>query len=152
MNKYNHTKSIIGSFADFKGKADRSEYWLYVVLFFFILNILVKSHSAYLYWFLLITITPTFSITVRRLHDTGKSGWFILTAIIPIIIIELIFYLSNTKSESNNIRFLAIPILGSCWLFMLLAKKSKTNETKIKQIDKISEEEYLIFGENKNDK
>jgi uncharacterized membrane protein YhaH (DUF805 family) len=88
---------ITQHYADFKGRARRSEYW-YFVLFNFIAIIifvaitslfisLLKSElvSVLIAVYYLGIIIPNLAVLVRRLHDVGKSGWFYFIAFIPIV-------------------------------------------------------------------
>ena len=52
----------------------------------------------------LIILIPGLAVTIRRLHDTGKSGWYILVALIPIVggIIVLYFLVQDSQQEQNE--------------------------------------------------
>jgi uncharacterized membrane protein YhaH (DUF805 family) len=54
--------------------------------------------------YILVSILPSLTVTVRRLHDTGKSGWMILLCLIPIIggIILLVFLVLDSDPEPNQ--------------------------------------------------
>jgi uncharacterized membrane protein YhaH (DUF805 family) len=54
--------------------------------------------------YILVSILPSLSVTVRRLHDTGKSGWMILLCLIPIIgvIVLLVFMVLDSDPEANQ--------------------------------------------------
>ena len=89
---------------DFKGKTGRKAFW-YFVLWNFIISLVlswVSKDLANIYS--LIVLIPSLAIGVRRLHDIGKSGWWILLALIPIIgwIWLIILYLQEGDSEKNN--------------------------------------------------
>lgn len=102
-------------YATFKGRARRSEYW-YWVLF----NILVAfalmaiDHSAHLIvlenvgilttLFTLVVFVPNIAVTVRRLHDIGRSGWWYWIYFIPILgsIVLLVFCVIDSKPEENE--------------------------------------------------
>jgi uncharacterized membrane protein YhaH (DUF805 family) len=106
---------------DFEGRSSRSEYWLFVLL-----NVIVGvvytavvigtraadngpsavglAAMAVVTLFGLASFIPSLSVTVRRLHDTDKSGWLILLGLIPLIgvIILLVFYiLPGTKGPNK---------------------------------------------------
>ena len=82
-------------YAVFSGRSTRSEYW-YFLLFIVILAVLIGAVSALnepgadgasnvlFGLFLLAVIVPTFAVTVRRLHDIGRSGWWVLINFIPL--------------------------------------------------------------------
>lgn len=85
------------NYADFRGRARRKEFWM-----FSLFHILVSCLASYLdvlmgtsiitygpgissLVYFAIIIIPCFSITVRRLHDTGNSGWMTFINLIPVI-------------------------------------------------------------------
>ena len=101
------------NYATFNGRARRSEYW-YFVLFNFIFLIIYVILSDFLFasvtiagkfgleeiliWiYLLIMLIPSIAVGVRRMHDSGKSGWFIL---IPIYSLILTF-IAGTKGNNK---------------------------------------------------
>lgn len=108
-------KRFFKKYADFSGRASRSEYWwwtLVSVIIAVVLNIIVQSgvhYTAYgstagpgtfvggalLVIFGLATFIPSLALSVRRLHDSNKSGWMILLGLIPFVggIILLVFML-----------------------------------------------------------
>ena len=83
---------------DFRGRARRKEYWyfsLFLIIFSIIadwsariLGMLVGSYKVYLVLSLLFciaTLIPSISVSVRRLHDIGRRGWWLLLCLVPII-------------------------------------------------------------------
>ena len=90
-------------YADFGGRAMRSEYWWWV-LFTIVVGIalaLVSHLVAGL--FHLAVLIPSLAVAVRRLHDTGKSGWWLLIGLIPLIgaIVLIIFFIQPGTGESS---------------------------------------------------
>jgi hypothetical protein len=79
------------NYATFKGRASRSEYW-YFVLFNVIFSIVLGFVSGIvdlpiLYTiYSLVLLIPSIAVAVRRMHDVGKSGWFILIPIYDLIL------------------------------------------------------------------
>lgn len=79
----NYYLSVLKNYATFTGRARRSEYW-YFVLFNAIISFALGFLGAYTGILLLSTIytfivlIPSIAVAVRRMHDVGKSGWFIL--------------------------------------------------------------------------
>ncbi|MBU2995117.1 DUF805 domain-containing protein [Cellulophaga baltica] len=81
-------------YADFSGRSRRKEYWMFVLF-----NIIVvlgvvfigaaiglEEYIAYpLGLYILTIIIPSLALAVRRLHDQGKSGWYILVRFVPVI-------------------------------------------------------------------
>lgn len=89
---------VLKQYADFDGRARRTEYWMYLLfnMIFLavaavldnILGLKFNEQVPYGYIYLLYSLVvflPGLGVAVRRLHDVGKSGWFILIGLIPII-------------------------------------------------------------------
>jgi len=78
-------------YAEFKGRARRKEYWMFWLfnyLFTLIIFIVETSYSdnfKITILFSLLMFLPSLAVTVRRLHDVDKSGWFVLINLIPLI-------------------------------------------------------------------
>ncbi|NRA91668.1 MAG: DUF805 domain-containing protein [Psychroserpens sp.] len=95
MNWY--LKVITKDYANFSGRARRTEYWMFFLFHLLIifglgiigglftddLDSITWIIPCYIYLFL--TLIPSLAVTVRRLHDTGKSGWYYLIHFIPYI-------------------------------------------------------------------
>ncbi|WP_239455599.1 DUF805 domain-containing protein [Flavobacterium ginsenosidimutans] len=91
--------AMFQNYANFSGRARRSEYWYFRLatgILFFAFAFLAIILSAILgpivglsivgvlfFLYMLASIIPSLSVTVRRMHDLGKSGWTILVALIP---------------------------------------------------------------------
>ncbi|SEN19935.1 DUF805 domain-containing protein [Actinacidiphila rubida] len=89
---------VLKKYAVFSGRARRKEYWQYTLFTCIALVVLLivgaVVHTMIPYFlYLIAVIVPTLAVGVRRLHDTGKSGWFILLGLIPAVgsIILLVF-------------------------------------------------------------
>ncbi|MFG2131403.1 DUF805 domain-containing protein [Streptomyces sp. NPDC048751] len=76
-------------YATFSGRARRSEYWWYSVLY-----VMATAMIGWISWaaevpllsvLLVLFIVPMLSVSVRRLHDTGRTGWRMLIALIPVV-------------------------------------------------------------------
>jgi uncharacterized membrane protein YhaH (DUF805 family) len=82
---------VLQNYATFKGRASRSEYW-YFVLFNIIFSIVLGFVSGLVDLSILYTIyslavlIPSIAVAVRRMHDVGKSGWYILIPIYDLIL------------------------------------------------------------------
>lgn len=109
-------KSSYGNYANFSGRARRSEYW-YFTLFNFIFVILAMILDSVLglnfaplpygpiyALYTLAMLIPGIAVAVRRLHDVNKSGWFFLIALVPLIggIWLLILFCSEGTKGTNN--------------------------------------------------
>lgn len=115
MNWY--LKVVRDNYANFEGRARRQEYWMFTlinVLIFFVLafvsGLLADSGDASVIPIIIIGVyflailVPSIAVTVRRLHDTGKSGWYYLLSFIPYIggIIMLVFTVQNGDVGLNQ--------------------------------------------------
>ncbi|SER93414.1 DUF805 domain-containing protein [Salisediminibacterium halotolerans] len=107
MNWYIH---VLRNFSNFHSRARRTEYWMFVLINFLILLVLNVIESALdlptvlssLYS--LIVFLPSLAVAVRRLHDTGRSGWWILINLVPFIgqIVFLIFVIIDSEQQENR--------------------------------------------------
>ena len=77
--------SVLKKYSDFESKSSRKEYWMFVLfnIIFSSVATLVSPKFSMLYSLLI--FIPALAVTVRRLHDVGKSGWMILIVFIPLI-------------------------------------------------------------------
>jgi uncharacterized membrane protein YhaH (DUF805 family) len=104
--------SAFANYFNFRSRASRSEYW------YFALFLLIAGVATFLVdlsivgprdigpvnaIFTLGTIIPSLAMSVRRLHDIGRSGWFLLLGIIPLIgIIILIYWACQPSDPQQN--------------------------------------------------
>ena len=100
-----YIKVVRDNYANFKGRASRQEYWMFV-LFNFIFLIALSFIEVFLFGlyssilsniYTLAILVPSIAVGVRRMHDTGKSGWFLL---IPIY--NLILAVTSGESGENQ--------------------------------------------------
>jgi uncharacterized membrane protein YhaH (DUF805 family) len=107
---------VLRKYATFTGRARRKEYW-----FFALFNLLIMLVLSFIDGMIglysmeaglgvlsgiytLAVLIPSLAVTVRRLHDIGRSGWWLLIAFIPLIgaLILLIFTVLDSKPGSNQ--------------------------------------------------
>ncbi len=88
----NYYLKVFQNYATFTGRARRSEYW-YFVLFNTIAILILLALSAALKLpyllaiYYLATLIPGLAVSVRRMHDVGKSGWFLLIPIYSLVLV-----------------------------------------------------------------
>ncbi|MDO6610696.1 DUF805 domain-containing protein [Shewanella sp. 1_MG-2023] len=107
---------VLKNYINFKDRARRKEYWFFV-LFNLIAGIvlgLIDNMTGTLspetgYGLLsgiysLLVFLPGLGVTVRRLHDSGRTGWWILIGLIPLIgaLVLLYFLVSDSEQETNQ--------------------------------------------------
>ena len=109
---------LMNNYANLNGRASRSEYWWFVLFNFivnivtFVIDLTLGSMITYDMGYVgliafLALLLPTVSVSVRRLHDIGKSGWWILLAIIPIvnfigIFVIIVFTIMEGEEQHNQ--------------------------------------------------
>lgn len=95
---------------NFDGRSRRKAYWM-VVLVNFVISFILATLSVFFWIFDVITtiycialILPGISLGIRRLHDIGKSGWWLLIGFVPIIgaVVLLIFYCMDSVPGENE--------------------------------------------------
>lgn len=104
-------RSVLNQYVGFSGRARRSEYW-YWVLFYIIIGIIASlldravfssTNSWFSYIVGLALLLPGLAVAVRRLHDTSRSGWWILLGLIPVVgaIILIVFYVQDSHGDNQ---------------------------------------------------
>jgi uncharacterized membrane protein YhaH (DUF805 family) len=105
MNSY---LAVLRKYAVFSGRARRQEYWM-----FFLFNLLFLFIAVYVDQvtgtFFIVTsiysiamIIPNLAVGVRRLHDIGRSGWWLLLMFVPVVGALVLFVFSVLNGESNE--------------------------------------------------
>ena len=116
-------KTVFSKYATFSGRAMRSEYW-YFVLFNFLAEVCIllvcmiagalfgglegaaggyAAGNIVLWIYYLAVLVPGLAVSVRRLHDTGRSGWNLLWCLLPIIgaIMLLVWFVTDSKEDNQ---------------------------------------------------
>lgn len=108
--------NVLRQYAVFSGRARRAEYWFFVLfnlIIAFVLGVIDGmagfTLGAYELGLLgtlygLAVFLPSLAVAVRRLHDTGRTGWWLLIGFIPIIgfIVLLIFLVLDSDPGPNE--------------------------------------------------
>ena len=102
--------AVLKKYAVFSGRAHREEFWMFVLF-----NIIIGFACGVIDWVLglpsiletiygLGVLIPVIAVSVRRLHDTGRSGFWIFIGLVPILgVLALIyFYALDGESGSNQ--------------------------------------------------
>lgn len=88
---------VLKQYADFSGRARRKEYWIFVLINGIIVNLLSITFPAISFLWVLVTFIPNIAVSIRRMHDLGKSGWYIL---IPIY--NFILFCTDGETKENE--------------------------------------------------
>lgn len=100
---------VIQNYVGFSGRARRKEYWmfyLFYVIFYIVAAILDGVVGTFVFTLIysLGLFLPSLAVLVRRLHDTNRSGWWVLLLLLPIIgaiVIFIFTLLEGTKGDNN---------------------------------------------------
>ena len=108
-------RTCLSKYVDFSGRARRSEYW-YFALFTFLVGLVASILDAILgtgyddssgglinSLASLAFLLPSLAVAVRRLHDTGRSGWWMLLIFVLIIgwIVLLVWFVTDSKADNQ---------------------------------------------------
>lgn len=101
---------VLKKYAVFNGRARRAEYWM-----FFLFNLIIAFVLGFVeglvggpgvigLLYSLAVLIPGIAVSARRLHDTDRSGWWLLIAFVPLIgvIVLLVFMIQDSQSGQNR--------------------------------------------------
>jgi len=108
MHWYLH---VLKNYAQFDGRSRRSEYW-----YFFLFNVIVAvvlgvvdgvlrkilGFGMFGMLYGLAVLVPGVAVSIRRLHDTDRSGWWLLLAFVPIVGFLLIWFMAQESNAGTN--------------------------------------------------
>jgi uncharacterized membrane protein YhaH (DUF805 family) len=100
--------AVLQKFADFSGRSSRREYWMFVLvncgilIGLAILAQIIKIFFIVYVLYALATFIPGLAAAVRRMHDTGKSGWMLLVGCIPVVGLITIWWLAIAGDAGDN--------------------------------------------------
>ncbi len=101
---------------DFSGRTTRTDFWIFntVSFIFIFLWLVLRIYFKFsdfvdiidnvFYFLLLLLAMPSISVSIRRLHDVSKSGWFLLVNLLPLLgqLILLIFFTKDSEPSYND--------------------------------------------------
>ncbi len=101
---------VLKKYAVFSGRARRKEYWM-----FFLFNIIIAFVLGFIEGlagsagiistiYSLAVLIPGIAVSVRRLHDINRSGWWLFIGLVPIIgaIVLIVFMVQDSQSDENQ--------------------------------------------------
>ena len=102
--------TVLQKYCDFNGRARRSEYWWFALAYSILSSVLsALSQNSTIFMILNLIVAlglllPSLGVSVRRLHDIGKSGWYLLFALIPVVgaIIVIIWHCKDSQPGENQ--------------------------------------------------
>ena len=105
-------QKVLKNYAGFSGRARRKEYWMFALchwVILFVLGVLAGVTGMDMLFavpvlYALATLSPAFAVSIRRLHDTGRSGWWVLIGLVPIVgpIVLLVFTVQDSQPGPNE--------------------------------------------------
>lgn len=107
---------VLKQYATFEGRARRKEYWVYALFYLLVLlglamvDRLTGTYDADVGLgllsglYILATVIPSVAVMVRRLHDTNRSGWWVLIGLVPVLgdIVLLVFACLDSQPGGNR--------------------------------------------------
>jgi len=106
----------LAKYAVFTGRSRRSQYWFFV-LFTFLIGVALFAAGMYvakitggpptlaeylLDFFSLLIFLPSLAVSVRRLHDIGMNGWWVLLNLVPLVGLVLLVLFCQDSQAGNN--------------------------------------------------
>jgi uncharacterized membrane protein YhaH (DUF805 family) len=96
-------------YVEFDGRARRKEYWMFalfnllITLAIAVIEAIIGTPGFLGLIYALAVLLPAIAVSVRRLHDTDRSGWWLLIALVPIVgaIVLLVFMVQDSKPGTN---------------------------------------------------
>lgn len=112
----NRVKTVFRKYAVFEGRAQRAEYWYFVLFYIIVYTVLGFLDGSLTragdepQWglltgvFALGTLLPSLAVSVRRLHDTNRSGWWLLLMFVPLVgqLVVLVFMILDGTHGDNR--------------------------------------------------
>lgn len=115
MNSFEYFKKCFRQYATFNGRARRAEYW-YFILYGWLVSLAATVVDMLTFGvgedgmgllgaiYSLVVFIPSLAVGVRRMHDTGRSGWVLLLGLIPVIgwVLVIVFSCQDSQPGSNK--------------------------------------------------
>ena len=110
MNAWDWYLDAWHNFGNFEGRSSRPAFWyfclvnLIVVFMCLFVDVAVFDGPILTGLYALATVIPGWSLTVRRLHDAGRSGWWLLVEVVPVVgqLVLLLFLVSASQPGDNR--------------------------------------------------
>lgn len=95
-------------YALFTGRSRRHEYWMFTLVNLVITMVLavidgvLGLHGILMLVYGLATLLPCIGLSIRRLHDTSRSGWWLLLALVPVANLVLLYFMVLDSTPGDN--------------------------------------------------
>jgi len=127
---------------DFAGRARRKEFWMFLmfnIIITFLISIIgsiIGYMGVLVFLYNVAVLIPFLSLTVRRLHDTGRSGWCWLLSICPYIaaIVSVLFGLAGW-----SLPIIVISLIGVIVFFFFMAENGISEQNQYGDNPKLSD-------------
>ena len=101
---------VLKQYAVFTGRSRRQEFWMFVLFNFIVAVVLgivegvIGSGGVLGSLYSLAVLLPSIGVGIRRLHDTGRTGWWLLIGLIPLIgtIVLIVFTVQDSQPGANE--------------------------------------------------
>ena len=114
IDLFNAIKICFQKFFIFTNRASRSEYWWFILFYIISATIptFVPNENVVVFGYIMsfLLFIPSIAVTVRRLHDINKSGWFIFISLIPILGSIIVLVMTIEKGTLGKNRFGEYPL------------------------------------------
>jgi uncharacterized membrane protein YhaH (DUF805 family) len=103
MNFQQAVQTCFRKYVEFSGRATRPEYWWFILAYVASAVLAGFIHEFLYYLVVLAFLLPLLAVGARRLHDVGRSAWFLLLGLVPVIgsLVLLYFMVQPSQPESN---------------------------------------------------
>ncbi|MGC3963957.1 MAG: DUF805 domain-containing protein [Rhodocyclaceae bacterium] len=107
--KSNYLDVLKNKYVSFQGRASRAEFWQFALVNFIVGIVLgivdgIIGHQILGSIYSLAVLLPGIGLGIRRLHDTDRSGWWLLISLVPLVgfIVLIVFWAQETKQGANR--------------------------------------------------
>ncbi len=96
-------------YAEFSGRATRTQYWMFILIYMIVYVVLAVIDGFVLGFPILsgilslAAIIPSLSLAARRLHDIGRTGWWLLISLVPLVgvVVLLVFFIMDSVEDNE---------------------------------------------------
>lgn len=126
-------------YAEFSGRSRRKEYWMYVLFIIIVMLVVgmiegalgldgtVATYGPLSALIALGTFVPSLAVGVRRLHDTNRSGWWMLLGVVPYLL-SIVLLLSGSLALAATMGIVALLCAIALLVFMVLPGTNGPNQ------------------------